>query len=316
MTGARVREAVAVAVALALLVSAPAEGWGAAPATHSNSAIGLLAIDSSPQGNTATSLGQIDGCARLEVGSRLTVDYVVDAIPQDRPMVGFEVEIRYDPRLLEADEVDSGFLLAAVGSYSPFTGLSDELPDSDGQLRISALDLASSNDPKANVESGAGVLSRISFRAKAQGIGQVAIASDQEPQLYPLILDTQDEMILANRLGTASVAVGQDCPPQLAQPQIADLAATNATILAANPQLRASPRTSGAIPSQPSTATTGLTPGPSSPTLAAGNSEPAKAEDGRKTWIIVVFASLVLGAGAVVGGWYLRQRFRQTKPGG
>ena len=78
------------------------------------------------------SLGRIDGCQRVESGAQTEVDFVVDSIPQDRPMIGFDAEIRYDPQLLEVVHVDYDLLQAAVGAYQPFAGLSDRLPDSDG----------------------------------------------------------------------------------------------------------------------------------------------------------------------------------------
>jgi hypothetical protein len=165
----------AAAVAFMLLCLAFAGGEGAALATHSSSTIGLLAIDANLEGNTATSLGLIDGCSRVETGAQLNVDYVVDSIPQDRPMIAFEAEIHYDPQLLEVVAVDYDFLLGAVGDYRPVAGLTDKLPDSDGKFRLSVLDAASTTDPEANVERGAGVSARNTSRAKAAGVSEVAI---------------------------------------------------------------------------------------------------------------------------------------------
>src|SRR6266545_3477500 len=255
MTRVRGRRAVAFAVALALLSFASAAEGGGPLARHSNSTIGLLALDADTQGNTATSLGLIDGCVRAEPGATVKLDYVVDSIPQDRPMIAFEAQIRNDRQLLEVLDVDNDLLLAAAGAYSPFAGLSDDLPDSDGDFRISVLDTASSTEPQANVETGAGVLARITFRAKAIGVSDVAIAVQQEPLIYPLIQDTQNEMIFVDRLGSAAVAVGQDCPAEATEPKIVDLTPLNEEILASNPDLRATAIPDGGTASPPSATT-------------------------------------------------------------
>lgn len=229
---------------VSLVVIAGAE---AALATHSTSTIGLLALDPNVQGNTATSLGPIDGCARVEAGARIDVDYVVDSVPEDRPIIAFEVEVRYDPQLVEPVALDHKLLLAAAGSYSPFAALTDDLPDSDGNLRISVLDTASKADPEANVERGAGVLARITFLAKAAGISEIAVVVEPEPApVYPLVQDSQNETIFADRLGSASLAVGQECPAPAAEPKITDLAQVNQELQTANLQLGASPTAEGA----------------------------------------------------------------------
>ena len=308
------RVAGAVAAALALLICGPAPGWADVPASQSTSTIGLLAIDANTNGNTATSLGAVDGCARVEPGSTIDVDYVVDAIPQDRPMIGFEAEIRYDPGLLEAVAIDNQLLLAAVGTYSPLASLSDALPDSDGKLRISVLDTASSTDPEANVESGPGVLARITFRAKATGLSTLTIGLEKEPLLYPLVLDTQDEMILADRIGGASVAIGRDCPPEAVQPQITDLGPTNEEIIAGNLQPGPGSTNTGATPQQPGGAggpTTGQTAVQSAtPTVAGSASSSADADDGSNTWLIALLAALLALGAAAGAGWYLYRRSR------
>src|SRR5438132_2427086 len=318
----RVRQALALGTLL-LLFSGPGRGWANHAASQSPSTIGLLAIDANPSGNTATSLGPVDGCARLEPGSIYNVDYVVDAVPQDRPMIGFDVEIRYDPSLFEAVNVDDHLLLAAVGAYSPLASLSDTLPDSDGKLRISVLDTASSTDPQANVESGAGVLARVAFRAKSPGISKIAIGLDQDPLLYPLVLDTQDEMILADRLSTASLAVGEDCPPVTTEPEIIDLGPTNQEIIAGNPSLGPTPATRG-VPGQSGAAgrASGQTAGRSpAPTGTGGRSSPSDAgspngDDGTDTWLIALLAALVaLGLAAAGAGWYFYCRSRPSPPG-
>jgi len=319
MTRLRVREALAMA-ALALVLCGAGSGWAERAAGQSASTIGLLAIDAGPNGNTATSLGPLDGCARVEPGATVNVDYVVDAVPEDRPMIGFEAEVRYDPALVEAVNVDHQFLLAAVGSYSPLAGLSDALPDSDGKLRISVLDTASSTDPQANVETGPGVLARITFRAKTPGISKIAIGLEREPLLYPLVLDTRDEMILADRLGAASLAVGRDCPAEAIEPDVTNLGPTNQEIIAGNlqpgatstpaggPTTGASPQVSGGAGGS----TTGQMPGRSPASTTPGSSAASSDADDDSNSLPIVLAAVLVALGvAAAGGWYFYQRSRR-----
>ncbi len=303
----------AAGAAVALL--ALAAGGEAPLAKSSNSTISLLAIDASPQGNSATFLGPIDGCARVEQGSEISIDYVADSIPQDRPMIGFEAQIRYDPQLLQVLALDYDYLLAAVGTYSPFAGLSDALPDSDGDFRISVLDTASAAEPEANVESGAGVLARITFRAKAVGVSDLAIAVQKEPLIYPLIQDTQNEMIFVDRLGSAAVAVGQDCPAEAIEPKIEDLRPMNEEILASNPDLRASVTPGGGTTS-PSSATTNGNQTPARGPVTNASPSPAPAskagDDNSDAWLIGGILILSILGAAAGGGWYLYRRSRNS----
>ena len=250
------------AVVLVLLLSfVSASQAGPAQATHSTSTIGLLAIDANSQANAATSLGPLDGCSRVEPGAQIAVDYVVDSIPQDRPLIAFEAQVSYDPQLLEVVGADYKLLLAAVGAHSPFAGRTDELPDTDGNLLMSILDTASSTDPEANVERGAGVLARMTFRAKTTGVSAVAITVSQQPFVYPVVLDTRNELVFVDKLGSASIAVGQDCPVEAQQPTITHMAPVNEQILTDNPDLRgATTPPGGATPAGGVSPSAGFTP--------------------------------------------------------
>jgi hypothetical protein len=236
-----------------------------ASATHSKNLIGLLSIDANTQGNTATSLGPIDGCARVEPGAQIDVDYIVDAVPQDRPLIAFEVDIRYNPDLIEIVAVDHDLMLAAVGQYQPFVDLTDPLPDADGDYRLVVLDTASQTElrdpgtgeitqPEANVERGKGVLARVTLRAKAPGISEVTVGFDPPDGPYPLTQDTQNETIIVDKIGGVSIAIGQDCPPEVIPPKIID--APNSEECIFGGQCEPTPE--------------GQTPGPDNPTPTLG----------------------------------------------
>ena len=151
-------------------------------------------------------------------------------------MIAFEVDVRYNPDLLEIVAVDYDLMLAAVGDYQPFVDLTDELPDTDGDYRLVVLDTASQtgvpeiNQPELNVERGKGVLARITLRAKAAGVSEVTVGYDPPDGPYPLTQDTQNETIIVDRIGGASIAIGQDCPPEVIAPKIIDPPNTEAEI--------------------------------------------------------------------------------------
>lgn len=184
----------------------------AGASTGSNSTIQLIAMDADPTGNGATTLDHLDPCVRAEPGSEVTVDLIVDAVPADRPLIGFELHIKYDPNVLEVIAIDNGFLLGAVGTFDAFDALSDTLPDSDGDFLLAVADLASNGPPGANMETGKGVLTRVTFKAKSIGISDVA-PGFAPPEVYPALYDNQNTTIEVRTIAAIKVAVGEDCPP-------------------------------------------------------------------------------------------------------
>jgi len=90
----------------------------AGASAQSQSSIQLVAMDADPAGNTATSLGHLDPCVRAEPGSEVTVDLVVDSVPEDRPFLGFQIEVVYEPTVLEVTGVGYDYLLLPMGRSS------------------------------------------------------------------------------------------------------------------------------------------------------------------------------------------------------
>ena len=100
------------------------------------------------------------------------------------------------------------------------------------------------------------MLARITFQGKAQGVTEVAVVIAQEPAvIYPLVQDTQNKTVYAERLGKASLAVARGCPSEDEQPHITNLAQVNVEIRASDLQLGASPTPIGETPGDESTAT-------------------------------------------------------------
>lgn len=284
----------------------------------SNATIHLLAVDADPTGNGWTSLGPIDPCVRTEVHKEVDVDVVVDAIPPERPIIAFQFTVNYDPAILEVTAYDQKYLLAAVGSFQAFEAFNDPLPDSDGKLDLGIVDLASNSPEGANMESGPGVLARITLRAKAAGNSAVSVAFNP-PDVYPLILDRWNKEIQIDNLGHAIVSVGADCPQSDAPSQTVSLPSIEEILgLSPTPEPAASgPATAGPQASPgPSDASTGPTapPGAGGVAPVAGPPTPVPAlpdlgtAPGGDSAGALTIAGGALAALSVVllasGGWY------------
>jgi len=207
----------AIVPAAAILASVLALAGGFSASAQSQSTIGLIGVDAVIDGNTATKIGPRDPCVRAEVGSEVVVDIIVDEIPADRPLIGFQFNVLYDANLLDVVKANSDMILGAKGQYQPFPGLSDPLPDSDGDYQVINADLASNNPPGANEETGKGVLSRVTFRAKAPGRSDVGIGFDAT-NVYPTFQDLDGTTIGVDSIASTVVAIGQDCgvvPPEV-----------------------------------------------------------------------------------------------------
>lgn len=286
---------------------------------QSGATIGIVATDADITGNTATSLGPLNACVRAEPGSSVAVDLVVDAVPEDRGIIGFQFTLLYDPDILTLTAVDSEFLLGAEGSFEPFEGIADPLPDSDGSYTYIVADLAS-NPPLENIESGAGVLSRLTFSTKGAGVSNVA-PSFNPPDEYPSLIDNRNEVIGVDSIGTARIAVGQDCDiPPAATPEVKPLPPIDEIEGLPTPQPTSPPEgetplptddvsTSSPTPSQGATRSPGATP-----TDGANGPGVTDTEDGgggTSTGTVVVVAVLAAAGIALAGGgtWlYIRRR--------
>jgi hypothetical protein len=314
-----------VAAVPALVIIALALAAGGARAGQSESRAAFVGLDADPVGSTATSLGTIDYCHRVEPGVITDVDLVVDEIPADRPIIAFEMHITYDPAVVEVTAIDEHFLLGAVGSFQPTSPLTDILPDRDGDFRLSVLDLASNGPPGANMESGPGVLTRITFRGLAAGVTTLGIVADP-PNAYPAMFDDQNTVITVDDVGSAALAIGQPCP---AQPAGGSITPVPIPADSETPGPDATADGSTGTPSTDGDADNGdgsgedssPTPGPGTPDLSspsgqatatavaaqAGGPDDDGDSGGTSTLLIVVLvvAGVALAGG---GGWALYRR--------
>lgn len=194
-TGKLSLAAAAVTVLLALL-------QGSQPgvsAEQSADSISRVAVDANVQGNTATSLGKSDTCARIASGQKVDVDITVDAVPASRPMTAFQIELLYDPAVVKVTARNQDMLLASNEDYNPVISLTDRVPDTDGDFLIAVADFSTGTDV------GPGVLARVTLTAVAAGVVNLSPAN-------PDIRDDLNEEVPVTSMGAAYLAVDQACP--------------------------------------------------------------------------------------------------------
>lgn len=161
---------VSVALILIALAAIP-QPVDEAEGSHAGGA-DLFALDADPAGNTATSIGVVDDCARIVVNEvqdadeddidAVNVDAVVSNIPASTAMIAFGFTVSYDESALAIEAVDSNYLLASAAGSSIFE--TAEMPDADGDDAYAAGVLDTGAD---SAESGSGVLQRITISADA-----------------------------------------------------------------------------------------------------------------------------------------------------
>ena len=293
-----------VALLLAVSPALPAR------ASQSTSSAKLAAVDVDPAGNTATSLGPLQGCAEIAAGKTLAVDVLVDAIPSDRPMTFFEYRFNYDPKVLSVTLVDNAQLLASNGEFKPVDAFSDGVPDTDGSLLVSVSDFGGAT------ETGPGVLSRITVKALSTGVSSLQLESVD-------IRDDHNERLPIDTIAPARVAVGSTCASAGPTPGPTKVAGGGQT-----PGPGSTPGTDGTpeqgeTPTPPEATATAITQATAtaSGTPIGSQGTPGQVNDGANggdddggvgAWIIAPIALGILAAAGA--GFFLLRRFRSGAP--
>jgi hypothetical protein len=138
-----------------------------------------LAIDVQTEGNTALSFGPIDDCAAIDREQYVQVDVVLagiqEVVPETDPAFWpqgglplFIVPVEWNNDVLALVDASFEMLIVANPESSIFAEW-DSLKN-DGLYNAEALDLASHG-----LESGGGVLGRLTFRAIAPGRSEIAV---------------------------------------------------------------------------------------------------------------------------------------------
>ncbi|HET9476431.1 MAG TPA: thrombospondin type 3 repeat-containing protein [Dehalococcoidia bacterium] len=223
----------AAAIAGLLVVFAPhglAVDSRAVLASHRGGADNIL-LDMDPAGNTATSIGSIQSCARINPNGvqdadedaidAISIDVVTgpQGIPAGNPMIGFSYRLGY-PIGIAVTAGNHHFLLdsapgSAVGQFG------DPYPDVDGLLMVDALDLKT-GVPGNVPESGPGVLSRVTMRSgfdAVTGLYRLPLSVTYHLDPNNATIFTPDNYFqvpyvdpVDRVLPDASLAIGTPCP--------------------------------------------------------------------------------------------------------
>jgi hypothetical protein len=167
-----------------------------------------ISIDADPSGNSATAWGGIDACATSSIGGRVNVDLILDGLPLvgGSPMgvIGYDLDLAYDSRVLRVVDVDVDMLLS-VKPNSYVTSVGDSIPDSDGTLGLTVGDFGPTGGDMASIsETTGGVLARITFEAIGAGASALTIAQ-------AFVIDTKNDAHPVANLPPGEIAVAQTC---------------------------------------------------------------------------------------------------------
>jgi hypothetical protein len=196
--------------ALLLLAAAPAPGAGAKGET-------TIGVDPYASGSSATDLGELESCARINVGDTVEADVFVESV-QD--LLAWEAYLAYDSDIVHIVDRDVQMFQAASSGSSVFDS-SEDVPDDDGLLRLGAADIADPPSP----DSGSGVLARITLEGVGKGVSPLSLAptdvdGDGTPDVGPSIKDadnaavqdTDEDGYFDGPFKDAEMAVGVPCP--------------------------------------------------------------------------------------------------------
>ena len=167
--------------------------------TLANPGVGL-GIDANPSGNTATTLGTIEPCVRIGTNQTAQIDVFITDVTD---LLVWHVLVGYDTSKMNI--VDRNVqLFAAAGAGSALIDFSDGDPGLGG-----AYDLMVSEDSEPPVvESGSGVLARLTVRGMAPGVIALTLG---DPRLFGTPLPRQ---ITVGSITNAWIAVDQACPSE------------------------------------------------------------------------------------------------------
>lgn len=170
---------------------------------QSTSTVDRIAVDTNIAANTATSIWTLESCTVVpSVGQTFQVDVVVGpvGIPADRPIIGLQYSLVYNPAIVHVVADDHNFLLAAAPGSSIFAA-GDEFygfPDTDGTYTEVDADLG---PIPSSSESGPGVINRITLQSVGTGVTTLTLNGI-------ILADFTDSVIPIVTVRNATVIVG------------------------------------------------------------------------------------------------------------
>jgi hypothetical protein len=163
-----------------------------------------MGIDPDTTGNTASALGALEPCARVDVPSPAfdgVSDYNIDVYVKGdtEAPVAYDAWVNYDQNVVHIAAPGTDTLIKMPDALEPTT---DTVPDSDGRFSAGAVYL----DPTKFGTPGDGVLVRLGLDIGGSGV--VAFALNPPP----LSSYASDAGLHAVTLVSAQLAINQDCP--------------------------------------------------------------------------------------------------------
>ena len=170
-----------------------------------------VGIDMDTAGNAANALGSREECMSIAaIGDTLDIDVVVKGVPPVDSgsgaggLAGFQFNLMYDPTVVNVVAANADMMLTAGGGSIPFS-LGDIVPDADGDFLTAEVDLG------ATLESGDGVLIRVTLRAVGQGRSPLALDETGSGDGVPLIVDGSGVAYPVSSVFDGEVVVGGTC---------------------------------------------------------------------------------------------------------
>ncbi len=133
-----------------------------------------LAVDTNVDGNTKSSLGDLQTCSEASVDSNLAIDITVRDIPSSPDvtrsgMRAFQFVLLYDPEILRVTSVETKLLIDNnPGSY--LVDLTPEISQTPGRYTVAAFDFGSGSN-----EAGSGPIARVSFQVIGRGTSRLVL---------------------------------------------------------------------------------------------------------------------------------------------
>jgi hypothetical protein len=193
---------VVVAATATLVMPAEARSRGKPGPEPGGPSIELLAIDTNVSGNAPVVVGAVESCASAPAGTLVTIDIVVDSIPevvnQQGGILGFQFDLLYKKRALSVVSVDNAQILTANAGSSPLE-FTEPLPDGDGRLVTIYVDLS-----ETAPESGAGVLSRITLKKMSRASTAIEIVN-------PIVVDASNNTYVFGEVRGARIVSREGC---------------------------------------------------------------------------------------------------------
>jgi hypothetical protein len=291
---------VAALVGMALTAYAPSPAAGLGEPTIT------VGIDVDTTGNEARSIGAMNACKQVPAtaGTKFTVDVVLDALPADQNLSGFNYFFGFDDARFRVAAQEHKLLLTSAGQ-NQLLDLSEPTPHDEAPHKVAMADVATAEKGPVS-----GVLGRYTLEVKSGAPAGAATFSLTEIGIF----DSAGKEIPIDRTVDGLVAVGAACPASVPTPRAVNVTPTPTTA-SPEPGQTVQP---GDTPTGSATPGATGTPGPTStPGATATATETAPNGDngsgdggdgGSLGYVIggIVAAAAVLAAGG--GFWWWRRR--------